>query len=75
MHHHDGGARARSARIRSTHDYEATQLESMRRRTRELRETVEHPSRVARMRAALGRLRRHRGAEEALDAPAARATR
>jgi hypothetical protein len=31
--HHDGsnGARARSARIRSSHDYEATRLDSMRR--------------------------------------------
>lgn len=33
--HHDGsnGARARSARIRSSHDYEATKLDSMRRNT------------------------------------------
>lgn len=31
--HHDGsnGARARSARIRSSHDHEATKLDSMRR--------------------------------------------
>jgi len=35
MPYDDGrnGARARSARIRSSHDYEATQLEAMRRRT------------------------------------------
>jgi hypothetical protein len=33
------GARARSARIRTSHDYEATQLEEMRRRS-EARETL-----------------------------------
>jgi hypothetical protein len=57
MHNHDGrnGARARSARIRSSHDYEATQLESMRRRTRALAED-ERPSRVARLRAIVVRL-------------------
>jgi hypothetical protein len=34
MHHHDGsdGARARSARIRADHDYEATHLDAMRSR-------------------------------------------
>jgi hypothetical protein len=35
MYRHDGsnGARARSARIRSDHDYEATQLDSLARRS------------------------------------------
>lgn len=35
MYRHDGsdGARARSARIRSEHDYEATQLDSLARRS------------------------------------------
>jgi hypothetical protein len=34
--YHDGsnGSRARASRIRSSHDYEATELDSMRRRTR-----------------------------------------
>jgi hypothetical protein len=44
MHRHDGSnsARARSARIRADHDYEATQLDSMRRRTSTLEERAEH---------------------------------
>ena len=38
MPYDDGrnGARARSARIRASHDYEATQLEEMRRRSESL---------------------------------------
>ena len=74
MHHHDGGngARARAARIRSSHDYEATQLDTMRRGTLALEETVERPSFRARTRATLGRLRPHHGAEEAPEAPPVR---
>jgi hypothetical protein len=54
---HDGSnsARARSARIRATHDDEATRLDSMRRNGEELRS---HPSRMARVAAVLGRARR-----------------
>ena len=65
MYNHDGrnGARARSARIRSSHDYEATQLDSMRRRTRALAEDAERPSKVARLRAIVVRL----GAQRAPD--------
>jgi hypothetical protein len=54
---HDGsnGARARSARIRATHDNEATRLDSMR------RNATEQPSRASlmtRVASLLGRARR-----------------
>ena len=46
MDRHDGSnsARARSARIRTEHDDEATHLESMRSRTNALAERAEHVS-------------------------------
>jgi hypothetical protein len=74
VHHHDrgNGARARSARIRSSHDYEATQLDSMRRGTLALEETAARPSFLARTRATLGRLRPRHRAEEAPEAPPVR---
>ena len=50
------GARARSARIRAAHDYEATELESSRRRAQQ-RDGMP-PSRSARAAALLARLRR-----------------
>ena len=58
MPYDDGrnSARARSARIRTSHDYEGTQLEEMRRRTRELGEP--EPRLLARLAAAIGRVRR-----------------
>jgi hypothetical protein len=58
--HRDGrdGARARSARIRATHDYEATQLDSMRRRTPETGDPGRRIDRVLRLAAVFGRLRR-----------------
>jgi hypothetical protein len=48
--HDDGhnGARARSARIRATHDLEGTELEEMRRRTRELAALQPRPTPFAR---------------------------
>lgn len=49
-------ARARSARIRAAHEYEATELESSRRRARQ-RDGMS-PSRTTRAAALLGRLRR-----------------
>jgi hypothetical protein len=58
MHNHDGsnGARARSARIRAGHDFEATQLDSMRRRTPASAARPERASLVARMSATLARV-------------------
>ena len=58
MPYDDGrnSARARSARIRASHDHEGTQLEEMRRRTRELGEP--EPRLLARLAAAVGRVRR-----------------
>jgi hypothetical protein len=55
---HDGSnsARARSARIRAAHDYEANRLESMRRNTG--MQPQPHVSRLARLTSALGRVRR-----------------
>jgi hypothetical protein len=46
MDRHDGSnsARARSARIRTQHDDEATHIESMQRRTNALAERAEHVS-------------------------------
>jgi hypothetical protein len=56
--HHDGSnsARARSARIRAAHDYEANRLESMR-RTASMQQQP-HVSRLARLTSALARARR-----------------
>ena len=57
---HDGSnsARARSARIRAAHDYEANRLESMRRNTG--MQPQPHVSRLARLTSALARAgRRH----------------
>jgi hypothetical protein len=59
--HHDGAnsARARSARIRSAHDGEADQLETMRRNAMALRERRRaRVSLVSRLASALGRSRR-----------------
>jgi serine/threonine protein phosphatase PrpC len=58
MPYDDGrnSARARSARIRASHDHEGTQLEEMRRRTRELGQP--EPRLLARLAAAIGRVRR-----------------
>jgi hypothetical protein len=58
--HRDGSdsARARSARIRSSHDYEATQLEAMARRTQEAAEPVDRVRLMARLGSAIRRLRR-----------------
>ena len=55
---HDGSnsARARSARIRAAHDYEANRLESMRRNTGMQQQP--HVSLLARLTSALGRVRR-----------------
>lgn len=57
-----GGARARSARIRASHDYEATQLESMRRRSAEL--ASERPASTSRASLAWAALRRVTGHRE-----------
>jgi hypothetical protein len=59
MPYDDGrnSARARSARIGASHDYEATHLESMRRRTQEMGETEPRVRLVARLAAALRGLR------------------
>jgi hypothetical protein len=58
MPYDDGrnSARARSARIRASHDYEGTQLEEMRRRTRELGEP--EPRLLARLAAAIRHVHR-----------------
>lgn len=74
MHHHDGGngARARSARIRSSHDFEATHLDTMRRGTLAVEKTVERLTLVARVRATFGGLRPHRVMQETPEAPAVR---
>ena len=54
--YHGDGARARSARIRADHAYEATQLDSMRRRTAESGGGAEHVSLWMRFQARLSRL-------------------
>jgi hypothetical protein len=53
---HDGSnsARARSARIRASHDYEATELDTMRRHAA-ARELQQRPSFVMRLSSLLGR--------------------
>lgn len=58
MPYDDGrnSARARSARIRASHDYEATELESMRARTREAGEP--RPGLVTRLASAVALMRR-----------------
>jgi hypothetical protein len=64
MPYDDGrnGARARSARLRASHEYEATQLESMRRRTREEGQPEQRVRLVARLVAAFrGRRLLNRG--------------
>jgi hypothetical protein len=55
---HDGSnsARARSARIRAAHDYEATRLESMRRNTGMQQQP--HVALMARLTSVIGRVRR-----------------
>ena len=61
MPYDDGrnGARARSARIRASHDYEATQLDSMRRGTQE---SAQPEARLlTRLTAAFGRVSRSSG--------------
>ena len=57
MPYDDGrnSARARSARIRASHDYEGTQLEEMRLRTREIGEP--EPRLLARIAAVFGHVR------------------
>ena len=50
------GARARSARIRTSHDYEATQLEEMRRRSAPLELHAGRSSLLTRLSAAFGRM-------------------
>jgi hypothetical protein len=59
MPYDDGrnSGRARSARIRASHDYEATQLDSMRRRTREEAEPEPRGRLVARLATAFRSLR------------------
>ena len=56
--HYDGSnsARARSARIRASHDYEATQLDTMR-RNGAARELQQRPSFVTRLSLLVGRAR------------------
>jgi hypothetical protein len=58
--HRDGSdsARARSARIRSSHDDEATQLDAMRRRTQETPEPVDRIRLMTRLGRVVRRLRR-----------------
>jgi hypothetical protein len=60
---HDGSnsARARSARIRTTHDYEATELDSMRRAGELARQSPPRVSLMARVAAAFGRSPRWTG--------------
>jgi hypothetical protein len=67
--HHGNGARARSARIRADHDYEATRLESMRRRTSQCNGGAGHVSLFTRLQARLGRL-----TARVVDAPASNET-
>ena len=68
-HDASNGARARSARIRSSHEYEATELDAMERRTLAHQERAGRPSRIARLRAFLGRCVTRRSQERAaLDA-------
>jgi hypothetical protein len=71
---HDGSnsARARSARIRTSHDYEATELDTMRRHAA-ARELRQRPSFVMRLSSLVGRAR-GLGAEtvQALDAESER---
>lgn len=57
--HHDGsnGARARSARIRSSHDYEATKLDSMRRNAAVRDAQPPRASLLARLASVFGRSR------------------
>jgi hypothetical protein len=58
------GARARSARIRSSHDYEATTLDSMRRRTQTQKQQPARPRwQLVRAVLTLGRARRRGLAE------------
>jgi hypothetical protein len=59
MQHHHTGARARSAHIRSSHDYEGTQLEEMRLRTVAMDEAQASraPGRRSRLSALVARMR------------------
>ena len=52
------GARARSARIRTSHDYEATQLEEMRRRSVPLEPRPRRHSLLTRLSGAFGHMSR-----------------
>ena len=70
-------ARARSARIRASHDYEATQLESMRRNTVELAQPKPHGLFLTRVASAVAHVRGTRpsaeravSAESEIEAPA-----
>jgi hypothetical protein len=55
-HDASNGGRARAARIRSAHDYEATELDSMRRRTQRARRNGAPRGPIARLAALLARL-------------------
>jgi hypothetical protein len=57
--YHDGsnGCRARAARIRTAHDYEATELDSMRRRTRRAQKAGAPRGPIAQIVALFGGLR------------------
>jgi hypothetical protein len=72
MYRHDGSnsARARSARIRTEHDDEATQLESMRRRTSTLGERDERVGWWRAGAATLARVARRAGTRRLRDASA-----
>ena len=56
-HDSSNGSRARASRIRSSHDYEATELDSMRRRTRRVKDAAAPRNPIARVALLLGRLR------------------
>jgi hypothetical protein len=62
------GARARSARIRTSHDYEATQLEEMRRRSVPLEPRPRRGSLVTRLAAPFGHMPRRRADVEETEA-------
>ena len=64
--HQDGrnSARPRSARLRASHDYGATELESMRRRAGDIGEQAPRTSAAARVAAALRRLARSSTGQE-----------
>jgi hypothetical protein len=67
-HYQDDGARARSARIRSSYDYEGTHPEEMRRRTAAMEPAVA-PLRTRRLNALIARIARLRVHEKIEEAP------